>query len=186
MRLLLALFLCLATPLGAAPRNYVLEAERSSVSFFYDFGENVIRGRMPVASADLRLDFNKASDSSARVTLDLAGASGGFPFATQAMLGPKVLDARSHPEITFVSTAVRAAGEVAEIDGLITIRGVTRPITLIAALSRPVSAAQDDFSHVSVRLTGAVSRAAFGATGWSDMVGDEIRLDILARIAEIN
>jgi polyisoprenoid-binding protein YceI len=34
-----------------------------------------------------------------------------------------------------------------------------------------------------VRLVGKVKRSAFGATGWSDMVGDEVRLDILARIA---
>ncbi len=33
-----------------------------------------------------------------------------------------------------------------------------------------------------VRLEGVVSRAAFGATGWSDLVGDAVALDVMLRI----
>ena len=35
---------------------------------------------------------------------------------------------------------------------------------------------------LSVHMDTAVSRAAFGATGWADMVGDEVRISIVARI----
>ncbi|MDZ7908963.1 MAG: hypothetical protein U5N10_12565 [Gemmobacter sp.] len=35
---------------------------------------------------------------------------------------------------------------------------------------------------MTVHLTGRISRADFGATGWADMVGDVVTLDILARI----
>ena len=35
---------------------------------------------------------------------------------------------------------------------------------------------------LAVRLTGEVHRAEFGATGWLDMVGDVVRLDIVAEI----
>src|SRR3954453_9664720 len=48
----------------------------------------------------------------------------------ESVLGPDFFDAERHPEIAFRSTAVRLAddGRV-EVDGELTIRGVTRPIS---------------------------------------------------------
>ncbi|HMQ28984.1 MAG TPA: YceI family protein, partial [Acidimicrobiales bacterium] len=132
----LALALHLTTPPAEArPIAYRLDAEASEVGFETDFGPDLITGRMPVAAASVVIDFDRPAASRVSVTLDLAHARASFPFATQAMLGPKVLDARSHPTIRFDSTAVRAkggAGARAEIDGMLTIRGVTRPVTLDA------------------------------------------------------
>jgi polyisoprenoid-binding protein YceI len=92
------------------------------------------------------------------------------------------LDAARPPEIVFQSTAVTRNGDGARIAGNITIRGVTRPITLDATIYRQAGTAAGDLSHLSVHLTGRVMRSAFGATGWADMVADEVRLDILARV----
>ena len=181
----LACALCVLTALtaAAAPASYVLEPEASSVGFETDFGPDRITGRMPVSRADLTLDFDQASNSTVAVTLDVSQAEASFPFAAQAMKGPKVLDADSHPTISFQSTSVRSAGEGAIVEGQVTIRGVTQPMTLQAQIFRQQGRAEGDLSHLTVRLTGAVKRSAFGATGWLDMVGDEVRLDILARIA---
>jgi len=96
-----------------------------------------------------------------------------------------VLDAKTWPEITFASTAVRAKGDGAEIDGQLTIRGVTRPVTLQAQIYRQDGFKPGDFSHLSILLTGAVQRSDFGATGGADMVSDQVRLRILARVAQI-
>jgi polyisoprenoid-binding protein YceI len=73
-------------------------------------------------------------------------------------------------------------GEGADVTGNLTIRGVTRAITLQARISRPTGTAADDFDRLTVRLSGRVNRSDFGATGWSDMVGDEVRIFITARI----
>jgi polyisoprenoid-binding protein YceI len=179
----LALALAAGAPLAAAPASYALEKEKSSVAFAWDFGQDEVTGRMPVARADLVIDFQDVGASRVDVAVDVAHAEAGFPFATQAMKGPKVLDAGRFPEISFRSTRVRRDGEGALIDGDITIRGVTRPTTLSAQFYRQQGSAEGDLSHLSILLTGAVSRAAFGAGGWGDMAGDEVRLQILARIA---
>jgi polyisoprenoid-binding protein YceI len=178
----LSLIASLSAAAEAVPATYVLQPEASTVGFETDFGPDHITGRMPVTRADLTLDFDKVANSTVKVTLDVSGAQASFPFAAQAMKGPKVLDARSFPEITFASTSVRAAGAGARVDGNVTIRGVTRPMTLTANIYQQQGSAEGDFSHLTVRLQGAVKRSAFGATGWNDMVGDEVRLDILARI----
>jgi polyisoprenoid-binding protein YceI len=95
-----------------------------------------------------------------------------------------VLDSATWPEITFSSNAVRHDGDGAKVTGDLTIRGVTRPVTLAAAIYRQQGTAEGDLTQLTVRLTGTVNRSDYGATGWSDMVGDQVRIDILARIRQ--
>jgi polyisoprenoid-binding protein YceI len=178
-----ALIAFLAAPVAsAATVAYQLDRAASTVAFETDFGPDLITGAIPLILADLRLDFDNVGNSTVEVALDVSGATASFPFAAQALKGPKVLDARSYPKMTFASTSVRRAGEAAEVTGNLTIRGVTRPVTLRARISRPEGRAADDFSRLTVRLEGRVNRSDFGATGWSDMVGDEVRILITARI----
>lgn len=174
--------LALAGAAHATPARYTLDAARSLVRFETFFGRDLITGDMPVSAADLTLDFANVANCKVAVRLDVAHASASFPFAAQAMKGPKVLDSASYPEILFQSTSVRRNGDGARVSGDITIRGVTRPVTLDAAFYRQKGTEAGDLSHLTIRLTGLVHRSEFGARGWSDMVADEVRLDILARI----
>ena len=76
-----------------------------------------ISGQMPITRADLTLDFKDVSASRVAVTLDAAHADASFPFAAQAMKGPKVLDSKEFPQISFESTSVNSKGDGAEVDG---------------------------------------------------------------------
>ena len=183
MRLISILALVLtAGSAMAAPQAYHLQPDLSSVGFETDFGPDKITGTMPVSTADLTLDFAHVAACKVAVTLNAAGAEASFPFAAQAMKGPKVLDAAEFPQISFVSTAVKAEAQGATVSGNITIRGVTQPASFHAEIYRQQGTVEGDLSHLTIRLTGAVQRSAFGAVGWQDMVGDEVRLNILARI----
>lgn len=173
-------------PAAARPVPYILEPADSIVGFETDFGPDLITGDMPVKTADLILDFDRVENSQIAVALDVTGAQASFPFAAQALKGPKVLDSASFPEMSFQSTSVRPKGDGASVEGLLTIRGVTRPVTLDAMIWRQKGHAEGDLSQLTVRLTGAVLRSDYGATGWADMVGDEVRLTILARIARVD
>ena len=174
----------IALPLTAQARPvaYLLQTAASSVAFETDFGKEHITGTFPLARAALTLDFETVANSTIDVTLDVAHAKANFPFAAQALRGATVLDAGAHPEMHFVSTRVKARGDGADVSGNITIRGVTRPITLRAVIYQQKGSAKGDRSHLSVRLTGRVKRSDFGATGWADLVGDEVRILIDARI----
>jgi polyisoprenoid-binding protein YceI len=137
---------------------------------------------MPVSSADIRLDFQNIAASTIRVRLNVAAARTNIPFATEAMTGPRVLDARNHPEIAFESTRIRASGGRAQVEGRLTIRGVTRPVTLAAEILSYGAGGEQDLSDLEIRLGTAVNRSDYGATGFADMVGDEVRILIVARI----
>lgn len=183
-RLLILLFATLANgPAFAAPVAYDLQPDVSNVSFQTDFGKQAITGDIPLQSADLIIDFETLSNCRIAVVLNAAKAGAGFPFAADALKGKSVLDVQSHPKISFTSTSVRANGDGAKVKGNLTIRGVTRVVTLDAQIRRQKGTEEGDRSRLTIRLTGAVNRSDYGATGFSDMVSDEVRIIITARIA---
>jgi polyisoprenoid-binding protein YceI len=183
LRPILTLTLCLL-PLGlnAQPVRYELEVDRSNVGFTYRFGDSTDNGTMPVSAADLLIDLDRPARSQVDVTVDVNAARTGFFLATQALQSPQVLDTRRHPTIRFRSTRVVPEGAGARIEGEMTIRGVTRPTTLMAQFYRQRGTEAGDRHRLSIFLTGSVSRAAFGATGYASEVGDQVDLRILARI----
>ena len=181
-QILFALSLILAFGAEAAPARYLLQTEDSSVGFSWFLGKDEVKGTMPVSRADVVLDLDRLRDSKVSVAVDVTRARAGFPFASQGMKSQRVLWADRFPEITFESTGIRKSSDGALVDGNLTVRGVTRPATFRARLFRQAGTEAGDRSRLSVRLTGSLSRAAFGADGWSDLAGDEVRLNIVARM----
>jgi len=143
---------------------------------------------MPVTRATVAIDFDALAKSTIDVEVNVRRAKTGFIFATEALKSASVLDAKAHPSIRFQSRTIRLNGggrlaDGAEIDGLLTIKGITRPVTLKAALFRQAGTQAGDLSQLSFQVKGRISRAAFGATGYQDLVADAIDLDIVARVA---
>lgn len=173
--------------LRAAPRPYRLLPDQSRVGFIFFIGGGPQSGTMPLRSADIVIDPNRLAASRVAVELDVTRARTGSFLATQAMTGPEVLDAKRFPTIRFRSTRIRLARDGrlsggARIDGELTIRDVTRPVSLAANLYRTAGSAPEDLDRLSIRLTGAVSRKAFGAGGHADLVQDRVELDVQAVI----
>ena len=182
IRLIFILLCLVQAPAHAAPESYRLDASRSTVSFTDDLDSAAKIGRMPVRSADL-LDLDNVSASRVLVTLDAHAARAGFILATEAMKSRQVLDTARFPDIHFRSTRIRGDLRSATVTGELTLRGVTRPVTLEARLFRQRGTQANDRNNLVVELTGDISRAAFGANGYRNLVGDTIRLRIIARIS---
>jgi polyisoprenoid-binding protein YceI len=105
------------------------------------------------------------------------------PAMRASVLGPEFFDAERHPEITFRSTAVRLADDGrAEIDGELTIRGVTRPVSARGRYAAPRLAS---FGEVAgLQLQTSFDRREFGfewqteLPGGGDAVGWDVEVDI--------
>lgn len=178
-----------ATPAISASKPYVLVAEGSRVSFIFNLSGVSNSGTIPVETADIRVGTDNLARSSATVTADVRKIRSGLIFVTEAIKSAELLDAERHPTVSFTSNRVQlgAKGRISEgarIDGNLTLRGVTRPITLDANLSRPAGTRPDDLSVLHIRLTGSLSRAAYGATGYAGLADDTVSLDIRAEIRE--
>jgi len=175
-RIVLTLALILAwASAWAAPQSYLLDRDRSRVSFQYDLGDQPARGFFPVESAQVVLDLQQVARSSVDVTLSVRKGRAGDVFSTSAMKSESVLDASGHPTARFVSQKVRRKWQGAEVEGLLTLRGVTRPATVQVRIIREPDAPKDN-SQLVLEITGSLSRSAFGATGYQNLVGDQIDL----------
>jgi polyisoprenoid-binding protein YceI len=179
---LTGLICVLATPARAAPAAYALDAEGSEVRFTFRIGDVTSAGTMPVSTADIVLDFDTAARSSARVTLAADRAETGVGLMTSALKSADVLDTDRYPEIRFLSTSFSAAPGGAVVHGDVTVRDVTRPLTLQATIFRPPGSTPGDRSRLTVRLTGQIDRNDFGASGYGALVDDIVALDIRARL----
>ena len=180
----------LVRPAYAALSPYVLVPKGTSVAFTFDLSGITQSGTMPIQSADIRIDLANLTNCRVTVILNVAKARTKLPFARKPMLSETVLDAANFPTIKFVSTKVQLGegGRIsrgARITGDLTLRGVTRPITLQADLYRKPGSSVDNLDDLSIRLAGALNRHDFGASGYADLVQDTVGLDIHAEIKRV-
>jgi polyisoprenoid-binding protein YceI len=184
MRHLIAIAAVCLAPLAllAEPVGYTLDPGASRVAFSFVMEGQRTRGTMPVTAADIALDFDDFSQSRVSAVVSAAGARTPLFFATEAMRSRTVLNVAVHPDISFESTKITPTGERATIEGLLTVRGVTRPVTLQAQLFRPRGTEQGDRAKLAVLMTGTIDRRDYGASGFSDIVDPPIRLEITAQI----
>src|SRR6185295_2696910 len=77
------------------------------------------------------------------------------------LLSPEFFDADRHPELSFRSRDIRVEGDRAEVDGEITIKGVTKPILLTGSVVGPI---EDGYggSRLGLELETTVDRREFG------------------------
>lgn len=166
----------------ADPAPYEIDREKSLVGFGYTFGSDTVLGEFPNYDANLILDLEDPSNSSVQVTLNTQSAKAGFVFATNAFRSKQILDTENHPTMFFQSTSISGTNSTAFVTGNITIRGVTRPLTMKAKLSRLAGSASNDFDRLNIVLDGSVNRHDFGASGYRNDVGDIIDININAWI----
>ncbi|MFK7870864.1 MAG: YceI family protein [Roseobacter sp.] len=179
-----------ATQVFASTRQYALVKDRSRVGFRFTLSGAAQMGTVPVKSADIRVNPANLVQSTADVEADITGAKTGLVFITQALLSSEVLDAKNHPIVRFRSTKVQlgARGRISEgakITGDLTLRGVTRAITLDAVLSRPAGTDPADLSTLNVDLSGGLDRRDYGAVGYPALVAPRVDLAIRAEIREV-
>lgn len=81
--------------------------------------------------------------------------------ALQAHLqSPEFFDAERHPEVSFSSNAIRRDGDAIEIDGELTMKGITNPATLRGTITGP---SVDHFgaTRVGLALEATVDRTTY-------------------------
>lgn len=141
--------------------------------YFGQFGN--VRGTLvldPAAPDKAKLDVTIPINSLTTVNPDL----------TKHLSSPDFFDVAKFPEARFVSTSVRVTGTRAVIMGDLTIKGITKPITLNATFvgaGRGVPQAGGK-ETVGFHATGQVNRGDFGMGGFLVMVPDPIQLELTA------
>jgi polyisoprenoid-binding protein YceI len=79
---------------------------------------------------------------------------------TAHLLSPEFFDAERHPELSFVASEMRRTGDDVEIDGDVTLKGITKPTTLTGTITGPTV---DHFgaTRVGFKLQTVIDRTQF-------------------------
>ena len=88
-----------------------------------------VRGGFGSVSGTIAVAEHPA-DSSVEVVIDTASVSTGDTDRDGHVKSADFLDVENHPDMKFVSTAVRANGSSWTLDGDLSIKGVTKPVSL--------------------------------------------------------
>ncbi len=172
-------------PRHAPTGNYRLEPRHAQIQFaIAHLGITDFLGRFDKASGTLNFNANDPEKSSVSISIDLTSLDTQNKALNTELLGPDLFNAYKSTEATFKSTSITRTGtNSGKITGDLTIKGITKPITLEATFNGSTA---DPFSSnttlIGFHATAIVKRSDYNMTGtsWSAMVGDEVKLDIEA------
>lgn len=115
-----------APPVG----TYDLDVNHTQLWFVARHMLAKVRGRFTDFAGTVVIGENP-EESSVEVEIQAASITTDTEQRDQHLRSPDFLDVEQHPTMTFRSTAVRASDDGSfELDGELTIRGITRPVTL--------------------------------------------------------
>jgi polyisoprenoid-binding protein YceI len=128
----------------------------------------------------IRIDTADPTQSSVSVTIPVSGADTGVPALDAMFQGADFFDAARHPNITFQSRAVRftGLGNRFQVEGDLTVRGVTRPVVLDAVVNGSGSHPMTGAPAVGFSASTTLKRSDFGLGVALPVVGDEIDVQI--------
>lgn len=90
-------------------------------------------------------------------------------------------DVEKFPEMIFRSTDVARTGEsTLRVDGNVTLRGVTRPMTLDVSVTDRRPNAAPGARYAGFRAHGTIRRSEFGMIKYIDVIGDTVDISISA------
>lgn len=141
-----------------------------------------VRGSFKTLSGHIDI-ADRPEASSVSVTIDASSVDTGTADRDNHLRSPDFLDIENFPSIEFTSTTVRTAGNSYEVDGTLTIKGTSQPVTLqmqyLGVMADPWGNEKALFT-----ATAEINREDFGLTwnapleagGW--LVGKKVEIEI--------
>ena len=171
-----------APPAAVQPGTYAIEASHARVLFAVNhLGFSTWYGDFSQASGTLVLDPKTPANSHVEISVPTASVSTTNAVLDGELKSPDWFDAVKFPTIAFKSTKVTAtAANRAEVQGDLTLHGVTRPVTLTATFNAAGANPMNKAYTVGFEVTGKIKRSDFGVTRYVPAVGDEVTLIISA------
>lgn len=177
--------LILATPVAQAqPARYTLDPEHVAVAFLVKhIGFASTLGQFLEVEGSFVFDESVPSVSDLEVTIEADSVFTAHERRDDHVRSDDFLAADDHPEITFAMTAAEQTGaRTGTVTGDLTIRGVTRPVTLEVTWNKSGKYPFNDNYVTGISARTTIQRSDFGMTYALDngLVGDEVEILIEA------
>lgn len=175
----LAVAASLSTAAFAASETYIIEGTHTMPRFEYShFGYSTQVSRFDKTSGTITLD-RAAKTGSVDVVIDAKSVNTGYPLFNEHIQGEDFFDTAKYPTITFKSKALKFDGDkLASVDGDLTIKGVTRPVTLTVTSFHCMPHPMRKKDACGANATTQIKRSEFNAGKHAPYVSDEVTLTI--------
>jgi polyisoprenoid-binding protein YceI len=168
---------------GPASLSYAVDSAASSVSAKVAFlGLGSKTAGFPQMSGKVRLTPDRPDQIDLDVTLDARALTAPDKVTLGRLRGEKFFWVDRYPTVRFVGESMALTSDrKGTIQGELTARGVTRPVTLAVTFDKPpLSAGRGE----AITLTGVttIDRRRFGMTAYSLVVGKQVIITLKARM----
>jgi polyisoprenoid-binding protein YceI len=168
-----------ATSAMAAPATYNVDSSHTFPSFSYNhFGLSTQLSKFNKTTGTLVLDA-AAKTASVDIVIDMKSVETGSTAFNGHIQGADFLDTTNFPTASFKSTKVVFEGDKpAAIEGNLTIKGVTKPVTL--KVTHFVSTAHPMLKKpaIGANASTVIKRSEFNAGKFAPNVGDEVTITL--------
>ncbi|MGW6056061.1 YceI family protein [Streptomyces sp. NPDC055189] len=164
---------------GYSAGVWIIDATHSEVSFSVKhLGIAKVRGRFDSFEGRI-VTGEDPGESSVVATIHTGSVSTGSAQRDDHVRAEDFLHVEAFPDMTFSSTGVRAAKDAFLVDGDLTLRGVTRPVTLALELNG-FGNGFDGKPAVGFSATTEIRRSDFGVSAGpaGAVVGDVITISL--------
>ena len=162
----------------AAPTAYVIDPTRTTVSFEVKRLGFARSGEFTSVAGTVVMDAG-ANSGSLEIAVDSRSIRAGNEPEENFLRGPSVLNVEEHSEIAYKGgNIVFANGRPLRIDGTLTLRGITRPVSLhVVGYACPIDLVPGRGKCV-LDATAVFKRSEFGMTGYRGFISDDVKLSI--------
>jgi polyisoprenoid-binding protein YceI len=164
---------------NAAPKNFVIDTTHTAPRFEYShFGYSRQMHRFDNTTGRVVMD-REAKTGSVDVTIDATSVNTGYALFDQHIQAEDFFDTARYPTITFKSTKVEFKGDLpATVTGDLTIKGVTRPVTLTVTSFHAMPHPMLKRDAIGADATSQIKRSDFNMGKYAPHVSDEVTLSI--------
>lgn len=176
MKRLLVVAATLGLPVFAMADSYTIDPTHTYPNFTINhLGFSTLHGRFDKTSGTITMDRAKGTGS-VDVVIDVASVSTGFQKRDDHLRSPDFFNATEFPQMTFKSTKVTFEGAGAKVEGQLTIKGVTKPVTLNVDSINCGVHPMNKKDVCGFNATAQIRRSDFGVNYALPAVGDDISL----------
>jgi len=163
----------------AAPETYVIDGNHTLPRFSYShFGYSTQLSRFDKTSGIIILD-KATKEGSANVTIDTTSVNTGYALFNEHIQKEDFFDTTKFPTATFISSKFNFDGDkVKSINGLLTIKGISKDVTLTVTSFMCMPHPMAKKEACGVNATTVVKRSDFNMSKHVPYVSDEITIDI--------
>ena len=161
--------------------SYKVDPNHTQVIWSVDhFGFSRLYGMVGGMSGTLDLDPARPNAAQVAIDIPLSGLTVTSPGFAKHLATADLFDVASFPTARFVSRSVVVRGNQATIAGDLTLRGVTKPLTLAARLHGAGANPMNKKQTVGFSATAKLKRSDFNLGYAVPNVSDEVNLEITA------